>query len=141
MAKGKAHISLVVIGHVKAGKSTTAGHLIYKCGGIDKKTIDKYEREANELGRASQKFAWVTDNLQAERERGMTIDITLWKFSSEKYDFTVIDTPGNKLFIKNMITGTSQADVTSLKANFNETTGGVCKEQGRIHRAIMTRSY
>ena len=88
-AKGKTHVSLVVIGHVDAGKSTTTGHLIYKCGGIDKKTIDKYEREANELGKSSYKYAWVLDNLKAERERGITIDITLWKFQSQKYDFTV----------------------------------------------------
>ncbi|KAL3762018.1 hypothetical protein ACHAWU_002114 [Discostella pseudostelligera] len=139
MAKGMAHISLVVIGHVDSGKSTTTGHLIYKCGGIDKKTLDKYEREANELGRASQKFAWVTDNLQAERERGMTIDITLWKFSSKKYDFTVIDTPGNKLFIKNMITGTSQADVALMivdatQGNFES---GISREgQTREHAML-----
>ena len=93
MAKDKTHVSLVVIGHVDAGKSTTTGHLIYKCGGIDKKTIDKYEREANELGKSSFKYAWVLDNLKAERERGITIDITLWKFQSQKYDFTVIDAP------------------------------------------------
>ena len=92
MSKDKAHISLVVIGHADAGKSTTTGHLIYQCGGIDKKTIDKYEAEATELhGRSSYKYAWVLDNLKAERERGITIDITLWKFQSPKYDFTVID--------------------------------------------------
>ena len=99
---GKNHISLVVIGHADAGKSTTTGHLIYKCGGIDKKTIDKYERESTELGKSSYKYAWVLDSLKSERERGITIDITLWKFQSKKYDFTVIDTPGHRDFIKNM---------------------------------------
>ncbi|KAE8997475.1 hypothetical protein PR001_g19567, partial [Phytophthora rubi] len=65
--KEKVHISLVVIGHVDAGKSTTTGHLIYKCGGIDKRTIEKFEKEAAELGKTSFKYAWVLDNLKAER--------------------------------------------------------------------------
>ncbi|KAI5370716.1 Putative translation protein, beta-barrel domain superfamily [Septoria linicola] len=89
MGKEKTHINVVVIGHVDSGKSTTTGHLIYKCGGIDKRTIEKFEKEAAELGKGSFKYAWVLDKLKAERERGITIDIALWKFETPRYYVTV----------------------------------------------------
>uniref|UniRef100_A0A3Q4BXP9 Tr-type G domain-containing protein n=1 Tax=Mola mola TaxID=94237 RepID=A0A3Q4BXP9_MOLML len=91
MPKEKIHISIVVIGHVDSGKSTTTGHLIYKAGGIDKRTIEKFEKESQESGKGSFKYAWVMDKLKSERERGITIDIALWKFETQNYYVTIID--------------------------------------------------
>ncbi|XP_011031786.1 PREDICTED: elongation factor 1-alpha-like [Populus euphratica] len=102
MGKEKSHINIVVIGHVDSGKSTTTGHLIYKLGGIDKRVIERFEKEAAEMNKRSFKYAWVLDKLKAERERGITIDIALWKFETTKYYCTVIDAPGHRDFIKNM---------------------------------------
>ncbi|ELW48923.1 Putative elongation factor 1-alpha-like 3 [Tupaia chinensis] len=86
-----------------SGKSTTTGHLIYKCGGINKRTIEKFEKEPAEMGRGFFKYAWVLDKLKAECEHGITTDISLWKFETSKYYVTIIDTPGHRDFIKNMI--------------------------------------
>jgi elongation factor 1-alpha len=139
MGKAKQHVSLVVIGHVDAGKSTTTGHLIYKCGGIDKRTIEKFEKEAAELGKGSFKYAWVLDKLKAERERGITIDIALWKFESPKFSFTVIDAPGHRDFIKNMITGTSQADMAILivASGTGEFEAGISKDGQTREHALL----
>lgn len=136
MGKDKSHVNVVVIGHVDSGKSTTTGHLIFKCGGIDKRTIEKFEKEAAELGKGSFKYAWVLDKLKAERERGITIDIALWKFETPKYHVTVIDAPGHRDFIKNMITGTSQADCAILII-----AGGVGEFEAGISKDGQTREH
>ncbi|EHA97801.1 Elongation factor 1-alpha [Heterocephalus glaber] len=132
-------INIVVIGHVDSGKSTTTGHLIYKCGGIDKRTIEKFEKEAAEMGKGSFKYAWVLDKLKAELECVITIDILLWKFETSKYYATITDAPGHRDFIKDMITGTSQADcaVLIVAAGVGEFEAGISKNRQTHEHALL----
>ena len=109
---------------------------MFSSGGIDKRTIEKFEKEAADMGKGSFKYAWVLDKLKAERERGITIDIALWKFETPKYYVTVIDAPGHRDFIKNMITGTSQADCAILII-----AGGVGEFEAGISKDGQTREH
>ncbi|HEY6238011.1 MAG TPA: translation elongation factor EF-1 subunit alpha [Thermoplasmata archaeon] len=125
----KPHLNIVFIGHVDHGKSTTVGRLLLDTGYIRQEEIDKFRIEAEAKGKATFEFAWVMDDLKEERERGVTIDIAHRRFDTQKYYFTIIDAPGHRDFVKNMITGTSQADGAVLVCSAAE---GV-QDQTREH--------
>lgn len=123
----KPHINLIIIGHVDHGKSTSIGHMFYKAGAITEKKLKDYEAEAKALGKESFKYAWVLDKLKEERERGVTIDLAFYELETRKNVFTIIDSPGHRDFVKNMVTGASQADgaVLMISAKRGEYEAGV----------------
>ena len=141
MADKKPHLNLIVTGHIDNGKSTTMGHFLMDLGVVDERTIAAHASESEKTGKGDTfKYAWVMDNIKDERERGITIDLAFQKFESAKYFFTLIDAPGHRDFIKNMITGASEADaaILVLSAKEGETDTAIAAGgQAREHAFLL----
>ena len=136
MAAKKTHMNIVFIGHVDHGKSTTVGRLLYDSGNVDEQQMKKLKDKAQELGKGGFEFAFVMDNLKEEQERGVTIDLSHKKFTPDKYDFTIIDAPGHKDFIKNMTTGAAQADAAVLIVGATDSVMAQTKEHVYLSRTL-----
>jgi len=137
----KPHLNMIVTGHIDNGKSTTMGHFLMDLGVVDERTIAAHGAESEKTGKGDTfKYAWVMDNIKDERERGITIDLAFQKFETPKYFFTLIDAPGHRDFIKNMITGASEADaaILVLSAKEGETdTATAAGGQAREHAFLL----
>ena len=137
----KDHLNLIITGHIDNGKSTTMGHFLMDMGIVDERTIAAHAKESEETGKGdSFKYAWVMDNIKDERARGITIDLAFQKFETPKFFFTLIDAPGHRDFVKNMITGASEADcaVLVLSAKEGETDTAIAAGgQAREHAFLL----
>lgn len=136
MADKKEHINLVFIGHVDHGKSTSVGRLMFDSGNVSEQQMRKLKDKAADLGKSGFEFAYVMDGLKEEQERGVTIDLAHKKFVSDKYEFTIIDAPGHRDFVKNMITGASQADAGVLVVAANDGINSQTKEHVFLSRTL-----
>ena len=132
----KPHLNLAIIGHIDHGKSTLTGRLMYDTGAVPPHIIEKYREEAKAKGKESFVFAWVMDSLKEERDRGITIDVAHQRFDTAKYYFTVVDCPGHRDFVKNMITGASQADAAILVVAGKEGVQSQTKEHVFLSRTL-----
>ena len=134
--KKKPHLNIVFVGHVDHGKSTTVGRLLLDTGHIEEHVIEKNEKLAAELGKPGFGLAYVMDGLKEERERGITIDVAHKELFTPNYYFTIIDAPGHRDFVKNMITGTSQADAAVLCVAANDGVSPQTKEHAFLAKVL-----